>query len=270
MRIALISLDQFWQDKTLNLNLCKDFLKKAQINRCDLIIFPEMTLTAFCMEREFINNSSENINNSVTMNEFASLAKLHNLNIIFGATLKDDLDDLPENSMCLAEPSNGAQKIYSKIHPFSFAEEEKVIQPGKNIGLFKLNDINFGASICYDLRFPTFFNIMNRDCECYICIANWPIERVNHWKSLLVARAIENQVYMIGVNRIGKDGNNLEYSKSSYVISPSGNILESVKIDQEMDIYEIEKDVVNQYRKEHPFIKDSKDNLYFKFIKTGK
>ncbi len=267
MRIALISLNQYWQDKSLNLNLCKVFLEKAQTNNCDLIIFPEMTLTAFCMESEFISSSAECINNSVSMNEFSSLAKSHNLNIIFGATLKDEAENLPENSMCLAEPFTGSRKIYSKIHPFSFADEEKVIQPGKNIGLFKLNDINFGASICYDLRFPTFFNIMNQYCECFICIANWPMQRINHWKSLLIARAIENQVYMIGVNRIGIDGNNLEYSKSSYVVSPDGSILEPVKIDQEMDIYEIEKDIVNQYRKEHPFIKDSKNNLYFELKK---
>lgn len=269
MRIALVSLDQAWQDKNLNKDRSEIFVRKAANKNCKLIIFPEMTLTAFSMDNKFINDSAEDINKSETMNYFANLSKEYNINIIFGATLRDTSADLPQNSMCISSPAKGSSKIYSKVHPFSYAKEHKFIKPGNAFGRFKLDNLNFGASICYDLRFPTFYNLQNRDCDCFICIANWPMERIYHWKSLLVARAIENQVYMIGVNRVGKDGNNLEYIKSSYIISPAGDILESISIDNEMDIYEIEKDKIKKYRKQYPFIKDSKNNLYFELCEIG-
>lgn len=262
MRIALISLNQHWQDKILNLQRCEVFIEKATINNCKLIIFPEMTLTGFCLDKKFINDSSECIEESETMKRFAELSKLYNINIIFGLTLKEKNQDFAENIMCIAEPLAGSKKVYSKVHPFTFAGERDVIKEGKELGLFNVDDVNFSASICYDLRFPSFYNIANLMSDCFICIANWPENRINHWNSLLVARAIENQSYMIGVNRIGVDGENLRYIKSSKIVSPNGDILLPESINEEMDIYSLDKNTVAMIRKEFPVLQDANPSLY--------
>jgi len=270
MRIALISLDQHWQKKELNLKRCEVFIKKAIASDCKLIIFPEMTLTGFSIDSQYINDSSESIKESKTMKHFADLSQNYKINIIYGLTLKEKYQTLAENVICLAEPTSGSKKIYSKVHPFTFAGERKVIKEGKNLGLFDLDGIKFNTSICYDLRFPSFYNSASTLSDCIICIACWPEKRVHHWDALLVARAIENQSYMIGVNCTGIDGNGLYYKKSSKIVSPNGDKITAISEDKEIDIYNIDKKIVETARKEFPFLQDSNPSLYLKLSNSQK
>ncbi|MBT8351622.1 MAG: amidohydrolase, partial [Deltaproteobacteria bacterium] len=128
------------------------------------------------------------------------------------------------NRLFWAKP-DGELLIYDKRHLFRFAQEEKVYTAGDNIITVELNGWKIRPFICYDLRFPAWTRNIGKQYDLAIFIANWPEKRSSHWKSLLQARSIENQCYVIGVNRVGTDGNGLSYSGDSSIIDPLGRII---------------------------------------------
>ncbi len=240
MKIALVSLNQVWENKKANLRLCKKYIKKASAENVKLIIFPEMTLTGFSNNTSL---SSENNKNSKSIKKFSSLARKFNIAIIFGMVIKIDKKNF-NNSICI-NPKGRILANYSKIHLFSFAKEDKYFTAGKKISIFKYNNLKIGLTICYDLRFPELYNTLAKNCDMIINIANWPKVRIRHWNTLLKARAIENKIYIIGVNRIGRDGNNLEYIQSSQIINKNGKKL-SFKQRDSMKIYTVDKKLIKK------------------------
>lgn len=270
MRVALVSLDQRWQDKPANLERCRGFVRKAKTKLCQLVVFPEMTLTGYSLD---VVALAEHPDASRTMVGLAKLATEYDAHIVFGLCLKQAQDNRASNVLCHARPGQGAAAVYSKVHPFSFAREERVIAPGNALGLVDIPDFRLGASICYDLRFPVPFALMAPVCAGAVCIANWPAARVNQWCALMVARAIENQMFMIGVNRIGTDGNGLTYVKSSMLVAPDGQVIEPIIPGEEMDIYEIDTEATGQYRAAFPTLQDANFERYLQLrdtLMTGK
>jgi omega-amidase len=263
MRIALISLDQCWHDKNANFARCEAFVREAKIERCDLIIFPEMTLTGYSLQIEKV---VEPIDSSLTLQRFGNLSVDIGINIIFGACLTDNLTGKPGNMFCLATNDGTSQPIYVKTHPFSFVGEDKVLEAGASPATAEVGALRFNASICYDLRFPELYSLTSRVCNAGVVIANWPALRISHWHALLVARAIENQAFMFGVNRIGKDGNQLVYQKSSQIITPDGKTMVPVLTGEELDIYEIDPEDASRYREKFPTLRDKRHALYRKFL----
>lgn len=263
MRVALVSLDQHWQDKGANFSRCEAFAHEARIQGCDLVIFPEMTLTGYSLDMAAI---SEPEDGSFTLASFDKLAKETGLAIVFGACLLDPATGRPRNQFCLAHPEVNSQAIYAKVHPFSYAGEEKLLEAGGRLGMANVGALRLGASICYDLRFPELYAAMAPTCNAAIAIANWPTRRVAHWRTLLVARAIENQFFMLGVNRIGVDGNGLAYEKSTLAVAPDGSILKPVMAGEELDIYDIDPQQAARYRAEFPTVRDKRYTLYREFF----
>lgn len=263
MRVALVSLDQRWQDKVVNFSRCESFAHEARIQGCELIIFPEMTLTGYSLDMAVI---SEPEDGSFTLASFAKLAKETGLTIVFGACLLDPTTGRARNQFCLARPDVNSQAIYAKVHPFSYAGEDRTLEAGGRLGMADVGALKLGASICYDLRFPELYAAMALTCNVAIAIANWPTRRVAHWRALLVARAIENQFYMLGVNRVGVDGNGLAYEKSTLAVSPDGIILKPVMAGEELDIYEIDPQQADRYRAEFPTVRDKRYTLYREFF----
>lgn len=257
MRIALVSLSQHWLDKNANIQHCRQFIQESKKQGCDLVIFPEMTLTGYSLD---VNSFTENLSDSWSLNTFHQLAKAIDINIIFGASLSYP-GHSPQNCLCLATPSV-VSAVYSKLHPFTFVGEEKVFLAGNSLGYVNFPDVRLGTSICYDLRFPVMFSLMASKCFGVICIANWPQSRVNHWRALLIARAIENQMIMIGVNRVGVDGNGLFYEKSSMVVLPNGDISLPISSSDELDIYDVDFAVTTKARQEFPTVRDGNFERY--------
>jgi len=249
LKIALVSLNQIWENKEANLVKCKNFMER--VRGVDLIIFPEMTLMGFTNNIKL----AEDFENSWTIKEFQKLAKENNIAIIFGIILKGKSN--ARNSSILVDKRGEVLGIYTKIHPFSFANEDKYFKAGKEIVKIDLEDIKIGLSICYDLRFCNLYSLMD-DCDIIVNIANWPAKRIDHWNTLLKARAIENQTYIIGVNRIGVDGNNLEYIESSKIFNANGDELKYKQIDKEMKIYELDLDWNKKFREKFNTIKDKR------------
>ena len=258
MKIALVSLDQQWENKDANKQKVAATLAliAAHCTGIDLVVYPEMTLTGFTMESERIK---EEEGSSDTIVFFEEQAKKYSVNIAFGVILAKG-EKATNNLVVVSE--QGVLATYAKIHPFSYAGENDYYQAGNELKKLTIGGATIGLSICYDLRFPELYQAYSKDCQVLLNIANWPERRVTHWKALIKARAIENQVFVVAVNRIGTDGNGLQYVASSEIVSPYGEELKGVSLSEEVAVYEIDLGEVAQYRKEFPVKNDRKITLY--------
>ena len=257
MKIALASLNQKWEDKNANLQRCKELTEKAKLLGAELIIFPEMTLTGFSMNTSY---SAEPANQSSSVNAFSRLAKDNQIAIFAGVVISSGAK--PSNSMVAFSNDGKEQARYFKIHPFSFVKEDEYFQSGNKLSKMDMPEFKFGFSICYDLRFPEIYSAMAKDCDVLVNIANWPKLRVDHWRTLLKARALENQVFLIGVNRIGIDGNGLEYEPSSLVVNANGEFIQPIHNEKELDIYEIRQQELLDFRKSFTTRQDRQTAFY--------
>lgn len=258
MIIALASINQYWEDKVANKIVSFKVIEESQKYNTELIIFPEMTLTGFSMNTD---KTAEDIENSESISWFKTQAKSQNLNIIFGVVLKSGMK--AKNYLYFIDKNGFVLTDYAKIHPFSYSAENQFFLEGNELKYtMLLNKYMIGCSICYDLRFPELFQALSKHCEVIVNIANWPQKRVDHWRTLLKARAIENQIFMIGVNRTGVDGNNIEYVKSSTIFDANGIELIPFHSSEVLDIYDVAFDEVNMLRDKFPVKKDRKIEFY--------
>ncbi len=265
MRLALVSLDQRWHDKDANFSRCTDLVREARAQGSELAVFPEMTLTSYSMDMAAVAEPED----GGTLGRFGDLAKETGLTIVFGACLINAASGRPRNQFCLARPDGTSEAIYAKIHPFSFAGEDAALEPGERIRIDTVGALKFGASICYDLRFPELYAAIAPSCNAAIVIANWPAARVAHWRTLLVARAIENQFYMLGVNRIGVDGSGLGYEGSTLAVAPDGTIVTPSIAGEEISIYDIDPTEAVRQRGAFPTVRDKRYALYRGFGGAG-
>lgn len=266
MKVALISLNQIWLDKDANFARIESFVREAHTHGCDLVVLPEMTLTGFSME---VDINAEPESDSPTLKRFGALAGDFSISIIFGACLRSADSVHASNMLCVATPDGQSHAVYTKVHPFSFAGEDAVFQGGEALRIVRLGALRCAATICYDLRFPEPYTVMAPSCNSAIVIANWPSRRIAHWRTLLVARAIENQLFVIGVNRIGVDGVGLSYEKSSMLVRPDGALLEPILPGDELEIFEFDPTEVEQYRAGFPTVRDRRPQLYQQFRGTA-
>jgi len=261
MKIALVSLNQAWENKEKNFLLCDSYIQKASNQKVDLIVFPEMTLTGFSTNIEKI---AENEITSETIEKISKLAKINNIAIIFGVVIEENTK--ASNRAYFVDKNGELSLFYKKIHPFSFAGEDRYFIAGNEIKTLQCCDVKIGLSICYDLRFPELYSALAKECDVIVNIANWPEKRIDHWNTLLKARAIENQIFVIGVNRTGEDGNDLAYVESSTIFNANGECIEyNAKID-DMKIYEIDKSWTENFRNNFSTVQDRKTDLYKKIV----
>jgi len=261
MNIALISLNQIWESKTANLKQCNFYIQKASENKADLVIFPEMTLTGFSMNTALI---AEKEDRSDTVKEFQKMANKYRISVIFGVVFSDQ--DRSTNNLVFIKKNGQLGSKYKKIHPFSYSGEGEVYKGGDQIVVQNFMDINIGLTICYDLRFPEIYTALGNTCDIVINIANWPKKRVDHWKTLLKSRAIENQLFCIGVNRTGLDGNDLEYEESSLVFNADGESLPPSYTHKLMNIFVVDLHWTKLFKGKFNTRQDRKVELYKKII----
>ncbi len=257
MKVALAQLEIVWENKKENKKRCVDFMEEAKKQCVDIILFPEMTLTGFTMNTKKL---SETIENSETIAFFKQKAQQYHIAICFGMIVKNE--EKSENHCIVISKQGEMIADYAKIHPFSYGAEAKFYSAGEHITHYTIDDIVFSPLICYDLRFPEIFQICSEKSYVITVIANWPTPRRCHWISLLKARAIENQCYILGINRCGS-GDGLEYSGDSMIIDPYGKVVAMAKQSSQMLVVgDIDANVVAQYRKEFPLKQDRKSQLY--------
>lgn len=258
MKIALVSLDQIWEDKAANFTAVCDYAQRAKDGGADLLIFPEMTLTGYTMNTDLC----EEFDDSDTLRLFSALALRLGISIIFGLAIKQKGSVF---NMAIAVDGEGVVAArYAKIHPFSFAGEDRVYSAGEQPAYFDVKGVRFALAICYDLRFAQLFGCMTDHCDGFVVIANWPSSRVRHWNALLGARAIENQRFCIGVNRTGSDANLHIYEKGSVIVGADGSVFEALESFGEMSIYEFKLSLQKEYCAKFPTLQDRRPDLYRK------
>lgn len=257
MKVALVSLNQKWEDKEYNLQRCAELTSHAVQLGTDMVIFPEMTLTAFTMNTLL---SGEDPDASHTIDAFSQLALKNNVILIAGVVLQANVKSA--NTLVAFSSDGKEQSRYVKIHPFSFAGEDKHFRAGSALSTMQALDFKVGFSICYDLRFPELYSALAKDCNVLVNIANWPKRRIQHWRTLLQARAIENQTYMIGVNRTGFDGNGLEYEHSSMIFNANGDLLKPLISDGEIEVFELSLESLQAFKNGFSTKQDRRSMLY--------
>jgi len=251
MKIALIQFSPVWEEKETNMEVIEKIIENLEVDT-SMIIFPEMTLTGFTM------NAAENGEeiDGIGIKYFMNMAYKLKIDVFAGVIEKVGL--MFFNSLFHFDSKGLIKAVYRKIHPFTLAEENKHFEGGKEIVSTKYNNHKIGLSICYDLRFPELYRFYAKEsAEILLNIANWPIRRIEHWKSLLKARAIENQCYMIGVNRIGNDPYQ-EYNGCSAVFDPMGKEVILVENDNKILYADIDFSFVNEVREKFGFLNDIK------------
>ena len=258
MKVALVSLNQSWENKADNKQKVGETLAliAEHCTNTDLVVYPEMTLTGFTMESQKVK---EDELSSETITFFKEQAKKYKVSIAFGVVLSKG-EKATNNLVVVSE--QGVLATYAKIHPFSYAGENDYYQAGDELKKLTIGGATIGLTICYDLRFPELYQAYSKDCSVILNIANWPERRVSHWRALNKARAIENQVFMIAVNRIGTDGKGLQYVFSSHIVSPYGEELKATSLSEEVVVYDLNLEEVAQYRAEFPVKNDRKITLY--------
>lgn len=259
MLIALAQMDLIWEDISSNINKLEQFTKEAALKNVEFILFPEMCLSGFTNNINSLNKSEEEIIKIVN-----NIAISNKINIGFGFAVK--VDDKGKNKYIIISKSGKVLVNYTKIHPFTFASEDKKYYKGNYIDTCTINEFRITPFICYDLRFPDIFQIASKESQIIIIGANWPKEREEHWITLLKARAIENRCYILGVNRVGV-GNGLEYGGASVFVSPNGEIMNDINSNEGIIIKNIELNKIDEIKKQFDIRNDRREELYCKLGK---
>lgn len=203
MKIALVQMDVQIGEPEVNFKKAAAFLEEAVREQPDLIILPEMWNTGYALEQA---DQLADVNGERTKQLFSSFARKHQVYLIAGSVLnKRTEDENITNTMYVFNRQGELLLDYDKIHLFRLMDEHNYLTAGDQLGLFDYGeDVTIGAMICYDLRFPQLSRtLVNKGAKVLVNTAQWPSARVDHWRSLLIARAIENQSFMIAVNRTG-------------------------------------------------------------------
>lgn len=254
LKIALLQTDQKWEDKLANLRHFEEQISLIS-EPVDIILLPEMFHTSFSMNAESL---AETMENSMGLDFLRRNAREKNCAIYTSLIIKEG--KYYRNRGVFVEP-DGKVNSYDKRKSFGLAGEEKVFTNGTKETIVSFRGWNIQLQICYDLRFPEIIrNSINEAgdvaYDLVLYVANWPEKRAVHWTTLLKARAIENQSYVAGVNRIGTDGKGLEYSGDSIVSDPLGITISAVAGEEHCLITTLSIEILHKTRKSLPFLKD--------------
>ena len=275
LTFTIIQTYLHWEDKAANLQMLEQKINSMQ-HPTQIIVLPEMFNTGFSMKPE---EFAEDMNGPTIewMKRIAAEKKV----IITGSVMirEDEMVQAGEtvpthyyNRLIWMLP-NGEYGLYDKRHLFAYADEDKHYTAGTKRLIASVNGWKINLQVCYDLRFPVWARqaptspltpLQKRgeeepEYDVLIYVANWPERRIHAWKTLLMARAIENQCYVIGVNRTGKDGNDFNYSGNSTVIDAMGEVLYEKEHEEDVFTITLSKEKLQEVRTKLPFLKDADD-----------
>jgi predicted amidohydrolase len=251
MNVYALQYSIAWEDKAQNQAVVRQQLEHDPPPAGSLVVLPELSCTGFTMRRDGIaENEGE-----LTQRFYADLARQYRVYLIGGASWWGD-QGLGRNMALVLNPQGELLGCYAKQHPFSYGGETLHYQAGSGFFGFDWDGCRVAPLICYDLRFPeTFRHLAVQGVQLFVVIANWPSARVHHWDALLLARAIENQAYVLGVNRVGDDPK-VSYPGSSRLIDPQGNIVARLNHQPGVLQAPLDLDELLAYRERFPALSD--------------
>ena len=255
LTITTIQTNLFWEDKAANLQVLEQKISSIE-QKTELVILPEMFSTGFSMQPETFAETME----GATVQWMQRVSEENGI-ILTGSVIIEEGGQY-FNRLIWMLP-NGQLGHYNKRHLFAYAGEDQFYTPGKKRLIASVKGWKINLQVCYDLRFPVWARQQatetNPEYDVLIYVANWPEKRNHAWKTLLCARAIENQCYVIGVNRVGNDGNNIYHSGNSLVIDPLGQVLYHIADEEDINTITLSKEKLEEVRTRFPFWKDADD-----------
>ncbi|TLS38302.1 carbon-nitrogen family hydrolase [Pseudalkalibacillus caeni] len=258
LKIALIQYDIVFGNPEKNFRNMESKIEETLENKPDIIVLPELWTTGYDLTRldEIADKNGEK-----TRGFISALAKKHRVNIVAGSIAKQK-EDKVTNTMLVFNRDGELVHEYSKVHLFRLMDEEKYLISGNTTGAFTLEDVPCAGFICYDIRFPEWIRLHAVEGAKVLFVpAEWPEPRTDHWRSLLISRAIENQCYVVACNRAGRDLAN-EFAGHSMIIGPWGEIIAESGLEETILYGEIEPEEVEKIRKKIPVFEDRRTDLY--------
>ena len=253
LKIALVQTDTLWEKRDNNLKNLSQKIDSVN-NDVDLIVLPELFSTGFTMNAKPVAETMQGISVLWMLDQ----AKKKDC-LLIGSLIIIENEKIFNRLVVVFPPDNhkeGEIKYYDKRHLFTYAGEEKVFSVGNKRMIFEYKGFKICPLVCYDLRFPVWAR-NSEDFDVLIYVANWPNARMFAWDTLLKARAIENLCYVVGVNRVGADNNNLVYTGHSAVIDTFGKIILDFKEKQEaIKTAVLEKKHITKTRNRFRFLED--------------
>lgn len=256
MEIAVCQTDMVYRDKKYNLITAEDYISQCVQNGADLVLFPEMSMTGYELNPELV---AETAQENEVLSTVSRYAVRYGTAIGVGYVLFDE--GVYTNRYAIVGKDGSVLCDYSKIHPFSPAGEDECYTAGDSLEFCEIDGVTVCPFICYDLRFPEIFQAASAKADVIIVAANWDGVRNNHWKLLLQARALENQCYIFGVNRIGSDKRAF-YVGNSMAIDPEGQIIDVLEGQAGFMLAEVDKEKVEECRENFPLKRDRRPDLY--------
>ncbi|HET8618798.1 MAG TPA: carbon-nitrogen family hydrolase [Acidimicrobiales bacterium] len=250
MRVAVVQHDICWEDREATFAHLAPRVAAAAGAGAQLVLLSETFATGFSMRTE-VTAEPEGGPSSQWL---AAQAEAHGVWV--GGSVPEVAAEGgdPYNTFVLAGP-DGTQHRYRKIHRFGYGGEDRKFAAGSDHVTVTVEGVRLSLFVCYDLRFADEWWAVARDTDAYLCVANWPAARRRHWQALLVARAIENQAYVVACNRVGRGGK-LDYAGDSMVIDPMGEVLASAAGDEALLVAEVDPARVAAARDEFGFLAD--------------
>ncbi|MBL0274083.1 MAG: nitrilase family protein [Chitinophagaceae bacterium] len=271
LTITTIQANLHWEDKAANLQMLEEKINSIK-EKTEIVVLPEMFSTGFSMKPELLAETMEG-ETLQWMKRIAAEKKI----ILTGSLIIADTVQTGIAGPCYFNRliwmlPNGQCGIYDKRHLFAYAGEDNHYTAGTKRLIASVKGWKINLLVCYDLRFPVWARQTSpptsslsgegggeAEYDVLIYVANWPERRIHAWKTLLQARAIENQCYVVGVNRVGKDGNDIYYSGESMIIDPLGEVLYTKKDQEEIFTLTLDKTKLQAVREKLPFLKDADD-----------
>lgn len=250
MIVAGIQHDIVWERPDENFARLAPMIERAAASGARLVVLTEMYATGFSMKTDRIAEPVAGPSARFLVDQ----ARAHDVWVCASVPERTDDHVHPFNQLVLAAP-DGSTRRYAKIHPFTYGKEHEHYSAGGEFLTVEIEGTRCSFFVCYDLRFGDEFWSIAEQTDCYVLPANWPASRREHWMALLRARAIENQAYVVGVNRVG-DGGRLHYSGDSMIVDPFGEIVAQAGDTETTITANIDPEHVRSVRAEYPFLQD--------------
>ncbi len=252
MNLFAVQLDIAWENKRANFAKVHTMLSAAPPARGSLVVLPEMFATGFSMNLPVTEQSSGREDEVF----LASLARELQVFVSAGVVTPAG-NGMGRNQAVVFSPDGALLARYTKIHPFSLGGEAQGHQRGSELAMFDWNGFQVAPFVCYDLRFPEIFRAAaRRGANLFVVMALWPARRQQHWLTLLQARAIENQAYVVGVNRVGQEPE-ASYSGRSIVVDPHGIIIADAGEKERILAATVDLETVQAWRRDFPALRDA-------------
>jgi omega-amidase len=256
MKCCSAQIASCWEKPEKTLAKAEVCIRRAASLGAAIIAFPEQFATGWdpCSDRHVQNRSGQ------IVSAFKAYAQEYSVAVL--GSFRERYQPLPKNTAFAVDSDGSIVAWYAKMHPFTYAHEQRYFAAGEDIAVFDLLNMKFGIAICYDLRFASLFQIYAaKGVHGVFVPAAWPASRARHWELFIMARAAENQMYVIGINTVGKTSVDI-YSGASMTADPDGTVIAQAGDHEELLVSELDRSRVEHTRSRFPVHKDHRTELY--------